>query len=372
MIDLLLATLVTTFPIEHLHDPRALPAAAAVREIAATGADDFVLVTGPNDEGDGRALMRMADEQVTPLVDLGATRSGNCRGSRLVAGKEGRWWYARCNDEQVEFVTSSAPSRVVTVPAGLRAAGLAPVEGDEPAAVVVSFATPAELLMRVELITPSGAQTIGEYERTGHLMFGPWTLQAHRLKDDAIALVTLEEDGSSDYRVMLRVFRDGEATEYRLPFEPDRYVAVLSAAGEHGMGVVAAEPRGGGLVAMAFDPNDPLSAKPFAIKRSDAQNVASQGAAVVPLGKRFAVTWANANDRSVRLSEFDRTMALPAVRVADENDVRSHAPLLQAHEEGVSVFWSQGTTRQRVLPTEAAGYLFAVELWRRLGSGASH
>lgn len=184
--------------------------------------------------------MRMTSERVTPLVDLGPTRSANCRGSRLVAGKEGRWWYARCNDEEVEFVTSSAPSRVVTVPAGHRAAGLAPVEGDKPAAVVVAFATPTE------------------------------------------------------------------------------------------------------------------------------------GAAVVPLGKRFVVTWANANDHSVRLSEFDRTMALPAARVADEADVRSHAPLLQAHEEGVSVFWSLGTTRQRVLPTEAAGYLFAVELWRRLGSGAGH
>lgn len=366
MIDLLLATLVTTFPIEHLHDPRALPAAAAVRELAATGADDFVLVTGPDDEGDGRALMRMSGGRATPLVDLGATRSGNCRGSRLVAGKEGRWWYARCNDEEVELVTSSAPSRVVTVSAGQRAVGLAPVEGDEPAAVVVSFASPTELLLRVELITPSGAQTIGEFERTGHLMFGPWTLQAHRLKDDAIALVTLEEDGSSDYRVMLRVFRDGEATEYRLPFAPNRYVAVLSAAGEHGLGVVAVQPRGGGLTTMAFDPGDPLSAKPFEIKRADAPNVARTGAAVVPLGKRFVVTWANANDHSVRLSEFDRTMALPAVRVADENDVRAHGPLLQAHEEGVSVFWSKGTPMQRTLPMEAAGYLWAVELWQSL------
>ncbi|HYC88802.1 MAG TPA: hypothetical protein VEO54_06295 [Thermoanaerobaculia bacterium] len=371
MIDLLLATLVTTFPIEHLHDPRALPAAAAVREIAATGADDFVLVTGPPDEGDGRALMRLTGGRLTPLADLGRTRSANCRGSRLVAGEEGRWWYARCNDEEVEFVTSSAPSRVVTVPAGHRAAGLAPVEGDEPAVVVVAFATPAELLMRVELITPSVAQGLGDFERTGHLMYGPWTLQAHRLKDDAIALVTLEEEGSSDYRVMLRVFRNGEAIEYRLPFEPNRYVAVLSAASEHGLGVVAVEPRGGGLVAMALDPDDPLSAKPFAIKRSDAQSVAREGAAVVPLGKRFAVTWANVNDRSVRLSEFDRTMALPAARVADEADVRAHGPLLQAHQEEVSVFWPQGTaTMQRVLPTEAAGYLFAVELWRRLGSGA--
>ena len=366
MIRLLLATLLTTFPIEHLHDPRALPATSDVRDLAATGADDFVVATGPVDETAGRALLRMTAAGVTPLVDLGATRSANCRGSRLVAGKEGRWWYARCNDEEVEFVTSSAPSRVVTVPAGQRAAGLAPVEGDEPAAVVVSFATPTELLMRVELVTPSGAQTIGEFERTGHLMFGPWTLQAHRLKDDAIALVTLEEDGSSDYRVMLRVFRDGEATEYRLPFEPNRYLTVLSAAAEHGMGVVAVQPTGGGLVAMAFDPDDPLSATPFEIKGSDAPNVARTGAAVVPLGKRFVVTWANARDNSVRLSEFDRTMALPAARVADENDVRAHGPLLQREEEGVSVFWSKGTTMQRRLPAEAAGYLWAAELWQIL------
>ncbi|HEX6086003.1 MAG TPA: hypothetical protein VF266_15830 [Thermoanaerobaculia bacterium] len=371
MIDLLLAaTLVTTFPIEHLHDPRPLPAAASVRDVIATGADDFILATGPDDELDGRTLMRVSGQRVTPLVALAPARSGICRGSGLVAGEEGRWWYARCNHEEVEFVPSGAPSQVVRVPVGEQSVGLAPIRGSDPAVVVVSHVPSSELMMRAELVTPSGAQMIGDFRRSGHLGFGPWTMQAHRLKDDAIALVTLEEDGHSDYRVMLRVFRDGEATESRLPFETNRYVAVLSAASEHGLGVVAVLPSGGGLVAMAFDPNEPQNAKPFEIDGSDAQMVARAGAAIVPLGERFAVTWANANDRSVRLSEFDRTMALPAVHVAAEADVRMHAPLLQAHEEGMSVFWSLGTTRQRVLPTEAAGYLLAVELWRRLGSGA--
>jgi hypothetical protein len=369
MIKLLLAaTLVTTFPIEHLHDPRALPPAGSVREVAAIGADDFVLATGPDDAGDGRALMRVTGERMTPLVALGPARSGVCRGSGIGAGEEGRWWYTRCNDQEVEFVTSAAPSRVISVPVTVEAVGLAPIRGEEPAAVVVSHDAASELRMRVELVTPSGAQMIGEFQRSGHLGYGPWTIQAHRLKEDAIALVTLEEDGHSDYRIMLRVFRDGEPTEWRLPFEPNRYVAVLSAASEHGIGVVAVLPTGGGLVAMAFDPNEPQHAKPFEIKRSDAQIFADEGSPVVPLGERFLVTWANANDRSVRLSEFDRTMALPAVHVAAGADVRTHAPLLQREEEGVSVFWSQGTTMQRTLPMEAAGYLWAVELWRRLSS----
>lgn len=367
MIDILLAaTLVTTFPIEHLHDARALPAAASVRDVIAIGADDFVLATGPDDEWEGRTLMRVTGERVTPLVTLGPTRSGVCRGSGLVAGEEGRWWYTRCNDQEVEFVPSGAPSQVVRVPVAEQTVGLAPIRGNDPAVVVVSHIPSSESRMRVELVTPSGAQMIGELQRSGHLGYGPWTIQAHRLQDDAIALVTLEEDGRSDYRVMLRVFRDGEATESRLPFEPNRYVAVFSAASEHGLGVVAVLPTGGGLVAMAFDPNEPQNAKPFEIKKSDAQVLAQEGAAIVPLGERFVVTWANANDHSVRLSEFDRTMALPAVRVAAEADVRMHAPLLQREKEGVSVFWSLGTTMQRTLPMEAAGYLFAAELWQIL------
>jgi hypothetical protein len=370
MIDLLLATLITTFPIEHLHDARALRASGVVRDLASLGGDDFIIASGPPDEWDGRELMRVHGEQVTPLLALPPTRPGVCRGSRLVTAAEGRWWFFRCNDEKVEFVTSSAPSRVSEVSVPERTFGVAPLAGDQPAVVVVAPASPPEQLMKAELVTASGRRPLGEFERSGHIAYFPTTWQAHRIDEKTIAVVSLEQGDRDANDIVLRVFREeGEMTESRLPFLRNRYVAVASAYGEHGMAVVASTPTGGGLVSMVFDPNtnEPRTAKPIDIKGSDAQRLAHSGSQIVPLGERFAVAWINMNDRGVRMSEFDRTMALPAARVADDTDEQGEGPMLRQEEEGVSVFWSHGAPMQRTLPAEAAGYLFATELWKRLG-----
>jgi hypothetical protein len=366
MITLLLAaTLATTFPIEHLHEPHTVASVSGVRDIAKIGPGVFVMIAGPHDEAEGGQLTGVAEQRAVPLVALPPKRSRICHGERVITGRDGSWWFARCNDDAIEFVLSDDPSKLRSVRTSAEAIGFAAVVGGDAAAVVLTH-RPVEHLIRAEVVTPKGTEPLGEFRRSGNLGYASITVQAHRLADGGIALVTLEEEGREDYAAILRVFRRESMSEHRLPFPRRRHVMVMSGASEHGLGVVLSHPTGGGLSAMVVDPNDPLSAKPHEIDHSDAPYVARRGSQVVPLGQRFAVAWSNANDHSVRMSEFWSEMALPAVRVADTNDVRAFAPMLHAETEGLSVFWAQGAVMQRTLPPNAAGYLVAIELWQRL------
>lgn len=347
-------------PIQQLHDARPLASGGEVRDLVA--AERVVMLAGPLEDHEQRTLLRLDGERMVPLAVLPPKQARTCAGQRLVRGEKGRWWFGRCDGDEVQFVRSDAPSRVLTASGAGGAIAWTALEGDEPAGVLLSEGQ-IEGLIRAELVTPSGADVLGDFRRYGSLGYGPPTWQAHRLADGSIAIVSLEDDGAA---VLLRTFRDGGMNEARLAFERQRYLAVASASGEHGIAVVVSRPSGGGLFAMVVDPADPESAKPLEIDGSDAPLLARYGSQVVPLGKRFAVTWTNANDRGVRLSEFDREVALPAVHAGGEADIRLLLPILQPAEEGVSLFWSQGAVMQRTLPTEAVGYLLAAELWEVL------
>ena len=357
---------VTRIAIEDLHPARSHPPAAAARDLAPIGAETFVAATGPPDEWQGRQLVGIDGERVTPLAAIPPARSGLCRGARLVAGSEGRWWYSQCDGDRIQFVTSAAPLRVHSVAASAEGIGWDPIEGDEPAGVLLSYASPTERLVKAELITPSGSRTIGEFERNGHLGYAPVTWQAHRLKEDAVALVALEEDDLRDFAVIVRVFRDGELQERRVPFAPNRYIGVMSAARENTIAVVASKPAGAGLAAIVFDADAPQNAKAVDIDGSDAQSLFRYGSQIVPLGERFVVTWENANDHTVRIAEFGSDFALPAVVAGEEADPAGLSPLLYPTEEGVRLFWSHGALIERELPAEASGYLLAAELWKFL------
>ncbi|HUR81111.1 MAG TPA: hypothetical protein VM733_10110 [Thermoanaerobaculia bacterium] len=347
--------LLTKIPIEHLHDARELPASG--RDLAVTGDNAYVIVAGPPTETASARLLRVDGEQVTPILDIPEKRSGICWGERVSGGAT--WWYGRCNHGVVEFATSASPS-LKAVSGTADGIGWMPLEGDEPAGVLVSLADASERVIRAELATPGGAEVLGEFERIGHIAYLPSVWQAHRLEDGAIAIVALEEeDIRGSNRIMLRVFRDGAlAAETQLPFARNHWVSVSSALSKRGLAVVAAQPSGGGLTAMVVDVNAPLSAKPHDIKSSDAAILAHYSA-VAPVGERFAVTWQNSVDHSVRFAEFDAATALPAL-IAGEGTQQT-VPMLRSEEEGVSLFWSQ---KRRTLPEQPTGYLLAAELWR--------
>ncbi len=355
--------LLTKIPIEHLHDARDL--AATGRDLAVVGDDAYVIVEGPPIETAPARLLRVDGERVTPILDIPQKRSGICWGERVFTGNS--WWYGRCDHGAVEFATSASPA-LTPVTGTADGIGWMPLDGDEPAGVLVSLADATERVIRAELTTPGGAQLLGEFERIGHIAYLPSAWQAHRLADGAIAIVALEEeDVRGANRIMLRIFRDGAlVSESKLPFPRNHWVSVASAHGEHGIAVVAAQPSGGGLTTMVVDPESPLTAKPHDIAHSDAA-ILSHYASIAAVGERFAITWLNLVDHTVRLAEFDAETALPAVVAAEESRPEQFGPILVREENGVSLFWSR---QRRTLPEQPTGYLLAVELWRLLSSSS--
>jgi hypothetical protein len=361
--------MMTSVPIEHLYDARPLTAAVAeVRDAAAGGSDDFVVVSGGGDVWENRKFTRIRAGENEPLLSI-PDENNRCVGERLVLRSDGSWWYSRCGgdpDLLVRFVTSSAPSHPSSLHIARQyAVAWLPLDGDEPSGVLLSHVDQDDQRLLAELVTPVGTRELGIFYRRGRLGFAAQTWQAHRLHDDRIAVVSIEDDDfARSSAIILRLIRDGEVTESRLPFDPrNSYSAIATAVGDNGdLAIVAA--ISAGLVGMTVDPDKPQLGRARMFSDSSDATLPFPGIRVISTGDRFMAAWVRRSHRAVRLCEFDRRFVFPAISAGDDVDRYSTLLAVRKAPGGVDFFWvsaNKGVMWRR-LPERPTGYLLAAEL----------
>jgi hypothetical protein len=353
---------IVSLPLEEVHPVGATETAANVRDVA--GGEELTVISGPENAWFPRTFTR----EGKTLLSLPEEWSWcGHSGDYAVMREDGSWWYSRCAGDTarliVRLVTSESPSQAAAIevahpPTSARA--WLPIRSKEIEGVLLTTLHESERTLRAGLVTRDGMKELGVLERTDSVVIDPSIWQAHRLDEERIALVSIDFDNRmNSSAVLLRVFAGGEVTESRLRFDggQHRYVSVASALAPDGsLAVVAASSAA--VAAMIVDPDDPTAARPRVLstdrpERDDLHLTVS--------GDRFVAGWRYRPDRTIRLAEFNRRLALPAVTVAEEAD---SLIALRGGAEGVDVYWrTTGGIAHRRLPPQPTGYVVASEAW---------
>jgi len=362
-----------SLPVEHLHDATVLTSSDFdLRDAAPLGGQRYVMVAGGVQAWEERSVTAAAaGADQSGRATLPAEEGGPCATSEHLVASEDCWWYSRCGhtptETRVELITSTSSHPVmVTVPVPpRRALGWSPMQGCEPAGVLLTGYGSA---VTAYLVTTGSAQELASFNMFGPVFPGYWT--AVRLADRRIAVVAIEQDDRHvDSRIMFRILgADGEVTETSLAFDPrQQYANVAAAVGTNGQVAVIAVTADSSVSGMTFSPDNPAAGRPRTLSTGEGAALPFPGAVVEPLEDRFAVSWIGVSDRAVWLSELAPAFALPPVRVGDESD-RAH-PLLFLHrrDDGLDVMWvgARGLT-VRSLPAQPTGYLVAADFWPRV------
>lgn len=352
---------IVSLPLEKAHAARSIETPENVQLVA--GGEELTVISGP----DNAWLPRTFTREGKTLLSLPEEWSWcSHAGEYAVSREDGSWWYSRCAGDSerllVRLVISEAPSQAAAIeiarpPKSGR--GWLPIRSNEVEGVLLTTVRDSEWTLQAELVSRGGAKELAVIERTDSAMIGPQTWQAHRLGDGRIAVVSLDIDRRAGTTgVLLRVFAGGEVTVSRLRFEFDRpgHAAVASALGSDGSLAVIAGNRNA-IEAIVVDPNDPTAARSRLISTTGTTGDLHLTAS----GNRFVAAWRQTADRTIRLAEFDRQFAFPAVVVGAEAgrllDLRGGA-------EGIDVYWSApGGVAHRRLPHQPTGYVIASDAW---------
>ena len=119
---------------------------------------------------------------------------------------------------------------------------------------------------------------------------------------------------------------------------------------------------------MTVDPDQPQLGRPRMFSGSSDATLPFPGIRVISTGDRFMAAWVRRSDRAMRLCEFDRRFAFPAISAGDDVDCYSTLLAVRKAPEGIDFFWvsaNKGVMWRR-LPERPTGYLLAAEVWKLL------
>lgn len=360
-------------------DPVPVSSTAEVRHVAMVGVDQFVLVTGKPESWRPRTIVRLGGDETERSVTLRTEETG-CVGEALVSG-DARWWYSRCTGDGVQFVSSDAfdsPS-FVRVSGGADPREWLPFYRDEPGGILLSVEDD-ERTTTARLVTRSGDQKIvGRFDR-GSSGWGAEPGKAVLIGEDGVAVITIETAPSEPTQssIVLRVMRDGDVAMSRIAFHDRGWASVAAAIDSAGdLAIVAAPFDGSGVVAVVLDPHRPEEAKVRHLSEAAAA-APFPGVRLTVHGARFVASWIRAEDSAVRIAEFDRRMALPAVTIAERagGSIPSIS-LSRSSANGnpeLSVFWTgdDGGVMMRNLAEPPTGSLLARELSQMFANWTAH
>lgn len=338
--------------------------------------NQYVFVSGVEDSWGDRVLVRNdgVGNEHTLAFPLRHTR---CLGEALVV-RETRWWYTRCTDSGIQFVTSDAPDspRVIAPPDDSDPRKWIPFEQDEPGGVLLSVERD-ERTVAARRVTASGVQgTLGRFDR-GSAAWSNDRGEAVPLRDGVVALITLETISSEPVRssIVLRVIADGEVVvTLPMAFHASGWEALAAATGPDGTLAIAASPfNRSGIVTVLVDPARPDEATVRQIPDSAG---ALPGLRLIAGDARFVAGWIDQAHRAVRLVEFDGDSMLPAVVVASRAGGANPAVSLQRvgdeDDRDLAIFWTDagGNVMMRRLPNPPTEALLAEKFLRVFSSRA--
>lgn len=344
-----------------------------VRDAVMVGDRQFVIVAGRPELWKPRTLVRVDLAGKEYSLPLPARDTAGCEGEGLHADGEA-WRYSGCSGNGVQFAGSSGSATHVEEGSQVRAREWMPFDDAEGGVLLSRTADGRTVVAKV--VTSGGIErTLGSFDR-GSDVYGTEPGEAVRLGEDTIALITIESWNADPAQssLMLRVFQKDEMATARIAFAESGWLSIDAVAGTGGeLAVVAAPQDRSGIVTMVVDPSQPERAVTHRISGT-ATIMHHPGVQLVATGSRFAATWIDAEDHTVRLAEFEARRSLPAVTVAEAAG-RDFPLLSLVHAPGdepadLAIFWTDddGNVMMRRLPEPVTGSLLASELLGRFSA----